>query len=280
MLSEDADDAVRERAANALLNQSADSFVAALAGENPAPQLFRYCGSSLVGKPGIAEALVKSSRCPMQFLTPAAKALSTSVVQELMQDLDRLISNRALVGALVGSPSLTADQRQQLEELLADKPAPESALAQAVAQVDATSEQRVTLLQRLAGMRVVERVQLALKGNREERMALIRDPCKVVQRAVLQSSRITDREVETFAAMASLTDEVLRIIATMRNFRRNYSVVINLMNNPKTPLDITLRMLTSITAPDLKKLAGNRNISDTLRTAANRLQMQRTQKRE
>lgn len=280
MLSEDADEAVRERAANALLNQSADSFVAALAGENPAPQLFRYCGSSLVGKPGIAEALVKSSRCPMQFLTPAAKALSTSVVQELMQDLDRLISNRALVGALVGSPSLTADQRQQLEELLADKPAPESALAQAVAQVDATSEQRVTLLQRLAGMRVVERVQLALKGNREERMALIRDPCKVVQRAVLQSSRITDREVETFAAMASLTDEVLRIIATMRNFRRNYSVVINLMNNPKTPLDITLRMLTSITAPDLKKLAGNRNISDTLRTAANRLQMQRTQKRE
>jgi hypothetical protein len=80
--------------------------------------------------------------------------------------------------------------------------------------------------------------------------------------------------------MASLTDEVLRLIATSRNFRRNYSVVINLMNNPKTPLDITLRMLSSITAPDLKKLAANRNISDTLRSAANRLQVQRTQKRE
>jgi hypothetical protein len=80
--------------------------------------------------------------------------------------------------------------------------------------------------------------------------------------------------------MASLPDEVLRVIATSRNFRRNYSVVINLMNNPKTPLDITLRMLTSITAPDLKKLAANRNISDTLRTAAMRLQVQRTQNRE
>jgi hypothetical protein len=280
VLTEDADDVVRERAENALLSQSPDAFVAALAGDNPAAQLFRYCGGNLADKPVIAEALVKNSRCPVQFLTPAVKVLPTSAVQELMQDLDRLSSNRTLVAALVQSPSLTADQRQQLEELLANKAASESAFAQAVAQIDVPTEQRVTLLQRLSGLRVVERVQLALKGNREERMALIRDPCKVVQRAVLQSARITDREVETFSSMASLTDEVLRLIATSRNFRRNYSVVINLMNNPKTPLDITLRMLSSITAPDLKKLAANRNISDTLRSAANRLQVQRTQKRE
>lgn len=279
MLSEDADDAVRERAGNALLSQTPDAFVAALAGENPAAPLVRYCGSNLIDKPGIALALVKNSRCPVQFLTAAVKALPTSAVQELMQDLDTLSSNRSLVAALMASPSLMADQRQQLEELLADKPEPESAFAQAVSQIDATSEQRVTLLQRLSGLRVVERVQLALKGNREERMALIRDPCKVVQRAVLQSSRLTDREVETFSSMASLTDEVLRVIATSRNFRRNYSVVINLMNNPKTPLDITLRMLPGITAPDLKKLAANKNISDPLRTAAMRLQVQRTQNR-
>jgi len=280
VLSEDADDSVRERAGNALLSQSIEAFVAALNGDNPPMQLFRYCGGNLLDKPVIAEALIKNPRCPVQFLTPAVKVLPTSAVQELMLDLERLSSNRGLVAALVLSPSLTADQRQQLEELLADKPAPESAFTQAVAQIDATDEQRVTLLQRLAGLRVVERVQLALKGNREERMALIRDPCKVVQRAVLQSSRITDREVETFSSMASLTDEVLRLIATSRNFRRNYTVVLNLMNNPKTPLDITLHMLTSITAPDLKKLAANRNISDTLRSAANRLQVQRTQKRE
>src|SRR6476646_1615049 len=124
-------------------------------------------------------------------------------------------------------------------------------------------------------MRVVVRVQVGLKGNREERMALIRDPCKVVQRAVLTSSRLTDREVETFAAMASLSDEVLRMIAMNRKFQRNYAVVRNLMNNPKTPLDLSLHMLPSITAPDLKKLASNKNISDPLRTAAMRLQVQR-----
>jgi hypothetical protein len=108
VLSEDADDAVRERAENALLSQSPDAFVAALAGDNPAAQLFRYCGGNLVDKPVIAEALVKNSRCPVQFLTPALKVLPTSAVQELMQDLDRLSSNRTLVAALVQSPSRTA----------------------------------------------------------------------------------------------------------------------------------------------------------------------------
>jgi hypothetical protein len=280
VLSEDADNAVRERAENALLSQSVDAFAAALAGEAPAPQLFRYCGRNLADKPTIAVALIKSPRCPVQFLTSAAKGLPTSAVQELMQDLDRLSSNRALTSALMGSSSLTAEQRQQLEELLADKVEAESAFAEAVGDVDIPAEQRATLLQRLAAMRIVERVQLALKGNREERMALIRDPCKVVQRAVLQSSRLTDREVETFASMASLTDEILRVIANSRKFRRNYSVVMNLMNNPKTPVDITLHMLPSITAPDLKKLATNRNVSETLRSAAMRLQVQRTQVRD
>jgi len=280
LLAEDADEKVRERAGSALLSQPVESFVAALAGENPAAHLLKYCGTHLADKPAIATALIKCSRCPMEFLTPAARALPTSAVQEIMQDLDRLSSNRALVSALIGSPSLTADQRQQLEELLADKAESEATFVQAVAEVDATNEHRATLLQRLAGMRVVERVQLALKGSREERMALIRDPCKVVQRAVLQSSRLTDREVETFAAMASLTDEILRVIANSRNFRRNYTVTMNLLNNPKTPLDCTLRMIPAITAPDLKRLATNKNVSDTLRTAAMRLHVQRNKKPE
>ncbi len=279
VLSDDADNTVRERAGNALLSQSIEAFATALAGDAPATQLVRYCGRNLINKPAIAAALIKNPRCPVEFLASAARSLPTSAVQELMQDLDRLSSNRALAAALVSSPSLTAEQNQQLEELLANKAETESAFAEAVGNVDASSEQRATLLQRLAGMRVVERVQLALKGNREERMALIRDPCKVVQRAVLQSSRLSDREVETFASMASLTDEVLRVIGTNRKFRRNYAVVINLMNNPKTPLDIALHMLPNITAPDLKKLSANRNVSDPLRTAAMRLQVQRTQNR-
>jgi hypothetical protein len=68
-------------------------------------------------------------------------------------------------------------------------------------------------------------VQFAIKGGSEARRTLIRDSSKVVQRAVLQSPRLTDQEVEAFASMTSLTDEILRLIATNRNFRKNYTVV-------------------------------------------------------
>jgi hypothetical protein len=110
-------------------------------------------------------------------------------------------------------------------------------------------------------------------------MALIRDPCRVVQRAVLQSSQLNDREGETFAAMANLSEEVLRVIATNRSFLRNYTIVRNRVNNPKTPLEISLHLLPNIMAQDLKMLTTNKNVGDGLRTAAIRLHRKRNQER-
>jgi hypothetical protein len=43
------------------------------------------------------------------------------------------------------------------------------------------------------------------------------------------------------------------------------------MNNPKTPLDITLHMLPLLNALDLKRLSTNKNVPETLRTTANKL---------
>ena len=76
--------------------------------------------------------------------------------------------------------------------------------------------------------------------------------------------------------MSSLTDEVLRLIAKNRNFRKNYVVVRNLMSNPKTPLDVSLHMLPILNAQDLKRLCMNKNIPETLRTTATKLQRQRS----
>jgi len=232
-----------------------------------------------MGKPEIAAAMVFNWRCPAQIMTAAAKHLQTSNVQDLMDNLDRLSSSPALVAALMHSASLTADQQQQLEELSRTTTEGEEAFAAAAADAEPDPEKRVTLLQRLSRMRVSERVQMALKGNREERMALIRDSCKVVQRAVLQSPRLTDREVEGFAAMASLTDEILRIIGSNRKFRKNYTVMKNLMFNPKSPVDLTLHMLAGVNAADLKNLAANKNVPETLRTSAARLMQQRNKAR-
>ena len=279
VLAEDPDEMIRERAANSLLTQPVESFLGALKGDAPAAQLFRHCGRNLVENPAIATALAKHWRCPPQLLPAAARRLPSSAIQDLMQDLDRLSAQSALASALLQSASLTGEQHQQLEELLRQDLHEEAAFADAAAS-EPDPVKRVTLIQRLSQMRIVERVTLALKGNREERMALIRDPCKVVQRAVLQSPRITEREIEGFASMANLSDEVLRAISMMRKYVRNYIITRNLIFNPKTPIDVSLHLLPLINAQDLKALTASKNVPDVVHSASLRLQRQREMARK
>src|SRR5437667_8833441 len=108
----------------------------------------------------------------------------------------------------------------------------EAALAEAAAAIEPDAVRRQTLIQRLAKMSVAQRVQFAIKGGSEARRTLIRDTNKVVQRAVLQSPRLTDQEVEAFAAMSSLTDEILRLLPANPNFGNNYTVVRSRINHP------------------------------------------------
>jgi hypothetical protein len=106
-------------------------------------------------------------------------------------------------------------------------------------------------------------------------MLLIRDPNKLVQRCVMQSPRLTETEVEAFASMTNLSGEILRTISMTRIFIKSYTIMKNLVNNPKTPLDVSLHLFPRLTATDLMKLTTNKNISDTLRSAALKLHRKR-----
>jgi len=164
---------------------------------------------------------------------------------------------------------VTAEQRKLLLELHAEG-VDEKALAEAVEAAEPDAHRKQTMIQRLGSMRVVERIKLALVGNRGERMALIRDPNKLVQRAVLGSPKLTGQEVEGFASMASLNDEILRMIAGNRAFIKNYVVVKNLITNPKVPLDVSLHLLPRMNDTDMKFLTMNKNVPETLRTMAHK----------
>ena len=281
VLAGDADEVVADRARDAILSLPVDSFVEALKREQALPALFSYAARHLADKPGICDALVQNKNCSAEHLVPAVRHLSILGIQTLMEELERVSESPALAAALEHSSSLTADQKSQLHELHGPgNPIDEAALAEAAAAVEPDLLRRQTLLQRLAKMTVAQRVQFAIKGGSEARRTLIRDSNKVVQRAVLQSPRLTDQEVEAFAAMSSLTDEILRLIANNRNFRKNYTVVRNLINNPKVPLDVTLHMLPMLNAVDLKRLVSNRNVAETLRTTAMKLQRTRVELRK
>ncbi|HVZ18428.1 MAG TPA: hypothetical protein VG897_15010, partial [Terriglobales bacterium] len=136
---------------------------------------------------------------------------------------------------------------------------------------EAVDTKRMSPLQRISRMTVGERVQLAMKGSREERYILIRDGSKVVSAAVLESPKVTDQEMETFASMKNVQESVLRGIAGKRKFMKLYPVVRALTSNPRCPLDVALPLMKNLLVVDLRNLSMNKNVADTLRKVALKL---------
>jgi len=127
---------------------------------------------------------------------------------------------------------------------------------------------RENTLQKINRLDVKGRIQLALKGNKEERSILIRDGTKVVALAVLEAPKLSDGEVEKFAGQKNVLEAVLRQIPLKRRFLKNYIVVRNLVANPRTPLDLGLGLMKNLLTPDLKNLSSNKEVSDTIRKLA------------
>lgn len=266
----DPDENIAQRAGNALLSVSTEAFLGALAKPDTTLAVFRYCAGNLASKPGVADAMAQNRACPAELIAAVGPQLTTAAVQALIDDLERLADSPALAAALAASPNITVEQKKLLEELEAEG-IDAKAMEEAVSEAEPDPQKKETMIQRLGRMRVIERIKLALTGNREERMALMRDANKLVQRAVLQSPKLTNQEVENFAAMASLNDEILRLIAANRAFIKNYVVVKNLLNNPKVPLDVSLHLLPRLNDTDMKFLTMNKNVPETLRTMANKI---------
>jgi hypothetical protein len=126
-------------------------------------------------------------------------------------------------------------------------------------------------VQRLSLLNVTERVKVAMRGNREERMVLIRDPNKLVGLAVLSSPKLTEQEVEGFAKMASLGEDVLRVIATSRAWTKNYGVIASLVFNAKTPVALSMGFVNRLNERDVRKLTTDRNVPDPLRILARKM---------
>jgi hypothetical protein len=136
---------------------------------------------------------------------------------------------------------------------------------------DKKEDERISVLQKLARMNVSERIKLAMLGTKEERGILIRDGSKLVSSAVLASPKVSEQEIESFANMKNVRENVLRDIARNHRFKKNYVVKKNLCGNPRTPLDLSLGLIKGLLAPDLKTLSTNKNVPETLRTMANKL---------
>jgi len=160
------------------------------------------------------------------------------------------------------------------------KPAVAAGLKLAKRPIPPTDERRDSTLQKIAKLDAKGRIALAMRGSKEERSILIRDGTKLVALAVLDSPKISDGEVEKFALQKNVLEAVLRQIPLKRRFAKNYSIMRNLVFNPRTPIDLSLGLMKNLLVHDLKNLSGNKEVSETIRKLALRMFKQKVEKKK
>jgi hypothetical protein len=127
---------------------------------------------------------------------------------------------------------------------------------------------RGSALQKISKLDIKGRIQLAMKGTKEERSILIRDGTKIVALAVLESPKVTDGEVEAFASQKNVLEAVLRSIPMKRRYAKHYPIIRNLVFNPRTPMDVALGLMKNMLVADLRNLSSNKQVSETVRKLA------------
>ena len=138
-------------------------------------------------------------------------------------------------------------------------------------QADKADSKSKSRFQEISDLPVPDKVKLAMTGDKEARTILLRDSNKQVQEAVLNSPRITEGEVAAVANSRNVSDELLRKIASSRDWMKNYQIRLGLVNNPKTPLPIGLKIVGTMMILDLKRLSKNKGVSNVLCSAAHRI---------
>lgn len=205
-------------------------------------------------------------------------------IEEILVHLVRTVTPEPVVPP---APAISVASEAEPETIVAEEPLPveTETLPQDLVRAQAEEEDREEefqddsgpALDRIQRMSVPEKLQLALVGDREERMILIRDSSKMVASTVLKSPKMTDKDIATVAALRNVDVEILRGISRQKKWLKNYAVAHALVENPKTPGGIAITLLSRLQTKDLKILAGNRNVPEVVRRGAKRIYSARTQ---
>lgn len=195
------------------------------------------------------------------------------IAREAASTLDRL--PEAALSAFLGRSEVPTDMRaffvsRGVQVAAAAESADDPIIDAVDEALPAGNDSNVSVSERVAMMSILEKMKAAMRGTREERAILVRDPNRLVAAAVLSSPKLTGQEVEAIAKMTNVGEEVLRVIGTNRQWTKNYGVVAGLVRNAKTPVAVSLNLLQRINDRDVKLLALDRNIPEPVRMAARR----------
>lgn len=123
----------------------------------------------------------------------------------------------------------------------------------------------------ISQMSVSMKVRLAQIGNATARAQLIRDPSRLVAMATIKSPSMKDNEVVKFAGNNSLHEDVIGYIARQREWTKLYAIKYSLVNNPKCPVALSMRLMPHLREKDVRMLAKSKNIPTALNAKARQL---------
>ncbi len=113
---------------------------------------------------------------------------------------------------------------------------------------------------KIAKMSIAQKVRFALLGDEAARAMLIRDTRRMVYLSVMKSPRLTDKEISGYAKSRNINEEVIRMIASDRDWTKNYNVKLSLVSNPKCPPNTAVNFLRVLTTKDIKNISGSRDV--------------------
>jgi hypothetical protein len=300
-LLSDSDAAIRETAGTTLGGISEAETLALLKDRDTPPGVLAWGLRNRTEK-ALREAALQNTSTPDEAIEEMAPELPENLAELVVINQVRLLRRTSLLVALEANPGLSADQRRRLRELresfhIGEKPAEpapppppppeapppiepedqvsegetlteEEAMARYLTADERQHEERVSAVQMVYRMNAAQKVIAALKESREVRAILIRDPNRIVSSAVLGSPKLTEPEIESFAGMRGVSSEILRAIASNKDWTKRYGVVANLVRNPRSPLPVALNLIPRLNPRDLKTISVDRNVPEVIRKHA------------
>jgi len=300
-LLKDPDSNISAQAAQTLAAWDVDEIIAQLQKRDCSPEVLEHF-SAARNPERILQAVIANPSSPAACIALLAENVPVHLLEAILDNRNRLIDSPEILARVRINPSATPEIRRlvreiedefhggkrkeyAIEELAESAPVvPQAPLLEgeippedlSLEGLPAEGEERQEALRnRLSSLPVREKIRYALFGSREIRAVLVRDPNKEVARNVLHSPKLTENEIESIAAMRSVGEEILREIGTSREWIKSYSVVQNLVKNPKTPPLISQRLVSRLRTQDLTLLTRDRGISDAVRHHAARILKQR-----
>ena len=129
-------------------------------------------------------------------------------------------------------------------------------------------ERFLPLHTRLAQMTNSQKIRRAMIGSASERLLLVRDTNRLVASAAIKSPSIQENEVVRISSSRTVSEDVLRIIATDREWTRSHQIKLNLVQNPRTPFAFAAKLVMHLREHELKGLARSKNVTGAVAQAA------------